>query len=83
MKKVPHHEGGEGITSYNNTHHAAFAVVDDFLHGVLQFGLALFSDGSQLASDTILHQLFYGLSKDVCFPDAFTALSAQWIYRKY
>lgn len=37
MKKIPHHEGGEGIASYNNTHHAAFAVVDDFLHGVLQF----------------------------------------------
>ena len=29
----------------NDTHHPAFAVVDDFLHGALEFRLALFSDG--------------------------------------
>lgn len=40
---------------YYNTHHAAFAVIDDFLHGVLKFHLTFFSDDSDLAADAILY----------------------------
>ena len=46
------------MESYNNTNHATVAVVDDLLHGILEFQLALFSDGSNFRGDAVIHQLF-------------------------
>ena len=60
----------------NNTHHPALAVVDDLLHGVLEFGLAFFADGGDFGADAVLDELFDGFAEDVGFPDAFAALSA-------
>ena len=55
---------------YNNTHHPAFAVVDDFLHGILKLCLAFFADGGNLATDAVLYELFDGFAEDIglrCF----------------
>ena len=59
----------------NNTHHPALAVVDDLLHGVLEFGLAFFADGGDFGADAVLDELFDGFAEDVGFPDAFAALA--------
>ena len=58
---------------YNNAHQPAFAVVDDFLHGILELCLAFLADGGQLASDTVLHQLFYRFSENIGLPDALSS----------
>ena len=60
----------------NNTHHPAFAVVDDLLHGVLEFGLAFFANGGDFGADAVFYELLDGFSEDVCFPDALAALAA-------
>lgn len=62
-----------GFWSYNNAHQPAFAVVDDFLHGILELCLAFLADGGQLASDTVLHQLFYRFSENIGLPDALSS----------
>ena len=59
----------------NNTHHPALAVVNDLLHGVLEFGLAFFADGGDFGADAVLDELFDGFAEDVGFPDAFAALA--------
>ena len=59
----------------NNTHHPTLAVVDDLLHGVLEFGLAFFADGGDFGADAVLDELFDGFAEDVGFPDAFAALA--------
>ena len=57
------------MESYNNTNHATVAVVDDLLHGILEFQLALFSDGSNFRGDAVIHQLFHSLAEDISLPD--------------
>ena len=56
---VPDRHCREAIVTfllYNNAHHPAFAVVDDFLHGILKLGLTFFTDGGNLAADAVLYE---------------------------
>ena len=61
---------------YYNAHQPALAVIDDLLHGVLEFCLAFFADGVQLAADAVLDELLDGFAEDVGLPDALAAVAA-------
>ena len=39
---------------YDDTHHSAVTVIDDLLHGLLQFDLALLVDHGNLACDAVI-----------------------------
>ena len=58
--------------SYDNAHHPTLAVVNDFLHGVLEFDLTFFSNNSDLTADAVLYQLLDGFDEDIGLPDAFS-----------
>ena len=61
---------------YDNTHQAAFAVVYDLLHGILEFYLAFFTDHGQFVFDSVFYQLLDGFSENVGLPDAFSPVRA-------
>lgn len=63
------------IFLYDDADHPALAVVNDLLHGVLEFGLTFFADGGDFGADAVLDELFDGFAEDVGFPDAFAALA--------
>ena len=68
--------------SDNNTYQAAPGIVDNLLHGILQFRLTFLSNGSNLVSDPVLHKLFNRLAENIGLPD--TSLPCPrfpWIYR--
>ena len=56
--------------SYNNAYQTAVAVIDNLLHSILQFHLALFIDHRHLTLHAIHDQFFNGLSKDTGSPYA-------------
>ena len=61
---------------YDNTNQAAFAVVYDLLHGILEFYLTFFADHGQLVPESVFHQLLDGFSENIGLPDTFPSLRA-------
>ena len=61
--------------SYDNTNHSTVAVVDNFLHGFLEFYLAFVANHGDFVGDTIVDELFHGFSENVGFPDAVLVVS--------
>lgn len=61
--------------SYDNTNHSTVAVVDDFLHGFLEFYLAFVADHGDFVGDAVVDELFHGFSEDVGLPDAVLVVS--------
>ena len=58
----------------NDANHTSVAVIDDLLHGVLQFCLTFISDHGDLVSHAIHHQLFDRFSENIGSPDSIRAL---------
>lgn len=58
---------------YNDTNHSPVAIVDDLLHGLLKFDLALLVDHGKFAGDTVVDKLFHSLAEDIRRPDALLA----------
>ena len=61
--------------SYDNTNHSTVAVVDDFLHGFLEFYLAFVADHGDFVGDAVIDELFHGFSENVGLPDAVLVVS--------
>ena len=60
----------------DNTHHSAPAVVDNFLHGILEFCLAVLGDLGDFAADAVVNELLDGFAENVGIPDSLRALCA-------
>ena len=60
----------------NNADHTAVAVIDDFLHGILQLHLALVVHHRNLIPDAVLHQLSDRLAENIGLPRALLTLLA-------
>ena len=58
----------------DDAHQPAVAVIDDLLHGILQFFLALVIDHCHFILHAIHHQFFDGFAKNIRTPDASFAL---------
>ena len=59
-----------------NTHHSAPAVVDNFLHGILELCLAVLGDLGDFAADAVVNELLDGFAENVGIPDSLRALCA-------
>ena len=57
--------------SYNNAHQSPIAVIDNLLHGILQFHLAFIIHHGNLAADAVLHQFPDGFPENIGLPNPF------------